>query len=75
VLGGFDNFAGFQAAGADSDSLSAATDQRSYRLKIRVKAALGSIVGVAHTIPELWALAANLAAFRHYPVPPTGLSL
>ena len=75
MLGGFDNFAGFQAAGADSDSLSAATDQRSYRLKIRVKAAFCSVVCVAHSIAKLWALAADLAAFRHCPVPPTGLSL
>ena len=63
MLSGFDNFSGLQAAGADSDSLSPAANQRPNGLKIGVKAALCSIVCVAHSIAKLWALTADLAAF------------
>jgi hypothetical protein len=74
-LGGFDNLAGFEAASADANALRAAADKGANALKIWIEAAVGSIVGVAHSVTELRPLAADLTAFGHCYVPPMGILL
>jgi len=70
-----DYFAGLQTPGARSDSLRAAAHQSADRLKIRIEAAVGPVVGVADPMTELRPLAAYVASFRHWLIPPTGKSL
>jgi parvulin-like peptidyl-prolyl isomerase len=63
--GGFDNFARFETSSANFYALDAAAQDRANGLKVRVKAAIGAVVGVAHAVTELWPLATYLATFRH----------
>ena len=74
-LGGFDDLAGFKAARADADALSPTADKGANGLQVRVKAAVGPIVGVAHAMTKLRPLAANIASFRHCYIPPTRILL
>jgi len=74
-LGSFDNFTGFEASGADADTLRATADKCPNRLKIRIEAAVRSIVGVAHSVAKLRPLATDLTAFRHCYAPPMGILL
>ena len=74
-LGGFDNLTRFQAAGAYANALRASADERANALQVWIKAAVGAVVGMAHSVTELGPLAANLAAFRHCYVPPMRISL
>lgn len=69
-LSGLYDFTGFEAAGANTDSQSAPTDKSTYGLKIRIKAAVRPVVGVAHSMTELWPLAADFTAFGHRSLPP-----
>jgi len=64
-LSGFDDLAGFQAAGADANSLRAARDDSSHGLQVRVEPAAGAVVGLADAIAELRSLAADLAELGH----------
>lgn len=50
---------------ADAHPLAAALDQRMNRLEVQIPAALGHIVGVADTVPELRPAAADLTNFCH----------
>jgi hypothetical protein len=70
-----DDLAGLQAPGARTDSLRSAAHQGANRLKIRIEAALGPVIGVAHPMTELRPFAAYVASFRHWLIPPTGKSL
>ena len=72
---GFDDLAGFKAARADADALSAAADKGADGLKVRLEPAVGTIVSVAHTVTELRPLAAYFAAFRHCSTPPMRILL
>ena len=70
-----DDLAGLQASSARADSLRAAAHQSADRLKIRIEAAVSPVVGVADPMTELRPLAAYVASFRHWLIPPTGKSL
>src|SRR5262245_49083729 len=70
-----DDLAGLQAPGARPDSLRATAHQSANRLKIRIEAAVGPVIGVADPMTELRPLAAYVASFRHWHIPPTGKSL
>ena len=74
-LRGFDNLAGFEAASADANALSAAADERADALKVWIEAAVGAIVGVADPVTELRPLAADLTLLGHCYVPPIGILL
>jgi hypothetical protein len=73
TLSGFDNFTGFETAGADAEPLCATRDKGPNRLQIRIKTTLGAIVGVAHSVSKLRPLAAYFTSLGHCAVPPTGL--
>jgi hypothetical protein len=73
--GGFDDFAGLEAAGADADALGAARDYGANGLKIRVEAAVSAIVGVADLMTELRPFAAHFTALGHCCTPPTRILL
>ena len=64
-LGSFYDLACFQAASADPDSLGAAGHQGADTLKVWIEATVGSVIGVAYTVPKLGPLATDITAFRH----------
>lgn len=68
---GFYDLSGFQAPRADAEALNATADQSADGLKVRVKATVSPIVGVAYAVTKLRPLAAHFTAFRHCYVPPT----
>ena len=68
--GGFDYFAGLQAAGADSNTFGSSTDDRADRLQVGIEAAVGPVVGVTHPVTKLRSLAADFTTLGHYYVPP-----
>jgi hypothetical protein len=61
--GGFDDFAGLQAARADANALGATADERAHRLQVRVKAAVRAVIRVRNAMTELRSLAADIAPF------------
>jgi hypothetical protein len=61
----FDDFAGFDAAGADAHALAAAVDFGLDRLEVYVPAAPGGVVGVRDVVAELRALAAEITFVCH----------
>ena len=65
LLGSLDNFSGFEATGANANALGATAYKRADRLKIRVKATVSTIIGVADFVTELRSLATHVTAFRH----------
>ena len=68
---GLRDLARAQAAGADPHRLvGALADHRPHRLEVRVEAPMGHVVGVADPIPELRALAADVAPLSHDERPP-----
>ncbi len=70
LSGGLDDLAGFKAARANADALSATADKGADGLKVRLEPPVGTIVSVAYTVTELRPLAAYFAAFRHCSTPP-----
>lgn len=64
-LSSLDNFSGFKATGANANALSATAYKCADRLKIRVKATVGTIIGVADLVTELRSLATHVTTFRH----------
>lgn len=68
--GGFDYFARFQAAGADSNALGATAYDGPDGLKIGVETTTGAVVGVADSIAELRPFAAYITTLCHYVIPP-----
>jgi hypothetical protein len=65
TLRSFDNFPGFQAAGADFDPFARAVDQRAHRLQIGIKAAARAVVCVGNVIAELRAFPADFTTMSH----------
>jgi len=61
--GGFDDFAGLQAARTDADALGATADERAHRLQVRVEAAVRAVIRVRNAMTELRSLAADIAPF------------
>jgi hypothetical protein len=74
-LCGFDYLAPLEAARANANALSATAYKRADGLKVRIEAAVGPVVGMAHAVTELRPLAAYFAAFRHCSTPPTRILL
>jgi hypothetical protein len=66
-LGGFDDFAGLDAAGADADALAvaAAFDLGLHRAQVDVPTAAGGVIGVGDVVAELRAFAAEIAFGCH----------
>jgi hypothetical protein len=62
---GFDDFAGFDAAGADANALASAFDLGLDGLQIHVPAATGGVVGVRDVVAELRAFAAEITFVCH----------
>ena len=65
TLSGFYNLSCFQAASANLDSLRVAGHEGPHALKIRIEAAVGSVVRVADAVPKLGPLATYVTAFCH----------
>jgi hypothetical protein len=61
----FDDFAGFDAAGADADALAAAGRLGLDGLQVHVPAAPGGVVGVRDIVAELRAFAAKITFVCH----------
>ena len=61
----FDDFAGFDAAGADADTLASTIDLGFDGLEIDVPAAAGGVVGVRDVVAELRAFAAKITFVCH----------
>ena len=64
-LGSLYDLSCLQAAGANLDSLGAARHEGAHALKIRIEAAVGSVVCVADAVPKLGPLATYVTAFSH----------
>jgi len=64
-LGGFLNFAVFDARGAHADALGRARDHRMDGLQVDVPAPLGDIVGVADAVSEFRTAHTKFTHFRH----------
>ena len=62
-LSGFDDLASLKATRANADALGSTADKSPNSLKVRVEAAVGPVVSVAHAMAELRSLAANFASF------------
>ena len=65
LLLGFDDLAGLDATGADTNPLGAASDLRLDRTQIHIPASTAHIVSVRNVITELRTLAANLTYLSH----------
>jgi len=64
-LNGFDDLAGPQASGADTQGTHAAFDLRTYFMEIREKTAARGIVGMADIITTHRTLTANITTSSH----------
>jgi hypothetical protein len=65
-LRGFDNFAGFDAAGAHLHTTVASVRQlNAYRLQVRIETPTGLVVGVRNVITKLRAFAAYITSLSH----------
>jgi len=65
LLLGFDDFAAFQAGGADADALGGGAHFGVHRPQVHIPAPLGDVMGVADIVSELRALAADLTYLCH----------
>ncbi len=63
----FDDFTGFDAAGADANIRNLALVTGADVAKIRIEAAFGQVVGVRNTVPKLGTLTANITSSRQFP--------
>ena len=61
----FDEFAGFDAAGADAHALAAAVDLGLDGLEVHVPAPTGGVMGVGDVVAELRAFAAEITFVCH----------
>ena len=61
----FDDFAGFDAAGADAHAFACAIDLGLNRLQVDVPATPGGVVGVRDVVAELRTLAAKITFLCH----------
>lgn len=62
----FGDFAGFEATGADAYLLDFAFDPGAHGAQIRIKAAIGQVVGVRDVVPKLGTFAANITCSRQF---------
>ena len=69
--GGFGDFAGLDAGGADLHARSPALRfLHANRLQIRIESSRSAIVRVRDIVAELWSFTANFATFGHFFQPP-----
>lgn len=62
----FDDFTGFDAAGADANRGDLALVAGADGTQIRIEAAFGQVVGVGNVMPKLGTLTANITSSRQF---------
>ena len=65
-LGGFYNFAGLQAVGADTQPLGGAFNHGTHRAQVHIPTPLAYVMGVADLISKLRPFAAHFAYSCHF---------